>query len=191
MTDVAKLEGLLLRYRADLERFLERHASGLLRYENAEDLVQGVHARALAEAEAYEHRGEKEFLGWLHTLARRYVADRHDYWSAMKRGSGKVLRLSFSGTASGLAEGRPLPPGSEPGPSTFASRRELLGFATKALAVLPERDRRLVRWMSEGVDLKVQAERLEISYAAAQRAGLRALERFRKAFELASQGPRG
>ena len=70
------------------------------------------------------------------------------------------------------------------GPSTFAERRELLVLATKALTSLPQRDVDLVRWRSEGLGIDEQSERLGLSYAATQRAGLRALERFQAAFEL-------
>ena len=176
------LDELLVRHRDELVAFLEREASGLLRYEAAEDLAQGVHLRALEGAAAFTYRGEKEFFAWLYTVARRHVADRHAYWSALKRGSGKVLRLSWSRT--GTQGGDATPAGSTTGPSGFAAKREMLALAAQALAVLPARDRDLVRWASEDVDLNEQARRLEISYAAVQRAGLRALDRFRKAFEL-------
>ena len=101
----------------------------------------------------------------------------------MRRGSGKVLRITFSGSGSGVD----LPPALQAGPSTVASRKEMLVLAAKAMAALPPRDRKLVRWASEGVPLEDQAERLELSYAAVQKAGLRALERFRKTFIIASK----
>ena len=55
----------------------------------------------------------------------------------------------------------------------------------------PERDRNLVQMASEGVPLREQAERLQLSYAAVQKAGLRALERFRKAYELVARAGLG
>ena len=61
----------------------------------------------------------------------------------------------------------------------------MLELATRALSLLPERDRSLVRWASEGVDLTEQAERLGLGYAAVQRAAHRAVERLRGTLELA------
>ena len=59
----------------------------------------------------------------------------------------------------------------------------------KALAVLLPRDQQLVRWSSEGLDSGAMAERLGISRDAADRARLRALERFRKAHRLLARRP--
>lgn len=185
MAGETDLESLLVEHEARLRGFLEKEGAGLLRWETVDDLAQGVTLRALEEEERFEYRGAREFTGWLFTVARRYVADRNDYWSAIRRGSGKVLRLTWSDSSSG---GDPFakmtPPGTQPGPSTFADRREMLVLAAKAAHRLPPRDRKLVRWMSEGVPIEEQAERLGMSYAAAQRAGHRALDRFRKVFRL-------
>jgi DNA-directed RNA polymerase specialized sigma24 family protein len=62
-----------------------------------------------------------------------------------------------------------------------------LKLALEALATLLPKDRDLVRWSSEAVPLEEQAERLGISYDAAKQARLRALERFRKAYELSTR----
>lgn len=192
-TDVASSPGrneevmseLLVRYEGRLHGLLSREAGGILPFETVEDLAQGVNLRALKEAARFAYRSDEEFLAWLHVLARRYIADRHDYWSAIRRGSGRVLRLTWNDSQGGgdpLAE--LMPPETRTGPSTFASRREMVVLATRALHRLPPRDRSLVRWMSEGVDLREQAEKLDMTYEAAQRAGLRAVERFRKIFRL-------
>ncbi len=183
MSEAPSLTDLLVTYREDLVAYLGREAGGLLRFESADDLAQAVHMRLFEGAEGFEYRGEKAFLALLHKVARAVVADRHDYWSAMKRGSGRILRITTRLTGNPVGQ---LPAGAT-GPATFASRRELLVLSARALAVLPDRDRKLVRWAGEGVPLGVQAERLEVSYAAAQRAGLRAMERFRKAFQLISK----
>lgn len=183
------LEEALARHHAVLVDLVRREAAGLLRFETPEDLVQGICTRALAGRGNFEYRSEAECIGWLRTVARRHIADRHDYWSALRRGSGRVLRLTW-GSSGGSTEASPLPPGSMTGPGTFAERRESLVIAAQALAALPDRDRDLVKWMSEGVPLREQAERLGIAYLAAQRAGLRAVERFRKTFELISRKAR-
>ncbi len=72
-------------------------------------------------------------------------------------------------------------------PYTASSRREHLLQTARAFAALPARDRQLVRWMSEGLPLGDQAQQLGASTAATQRAGLRALSRFHKAFRLAGE----
>jgi hypothetical protein len=55
------------------------------------------------------------------------------------------------------------------------------------LAVLPARDRKLVRWATEGVGADEQARRLELTPAALRKARERALERFREAYALAAR----
>ncbi len=179
------LAPLLASHRAPLLRFIERHAGSVLRFESAEDLVQGVHLRAISGGVAFEYRSEKEWLGWLYALARSHLADRRSHWSALKRRPSRLLRLTGGATDDPDAASEPA--GSATGPSTFASRREQLATAVRALAVLLPRDRDLVRWHSEGVELDEQARRLGIGYDAAERAHLRALDRFRKAFRLVSR----
>jgi RNA polymerase sigma factor (sigma-70 family) len=158
---------------------MARHASGLLRFESAEDLAQGATVRALEAAPRYTHRDEAGFVGWLVTIARAYVADRNDWWKARKRQAGPALRLALAGDSQG--SGVPEPAGTRTGPATFAGRRDLLAQATRALAALGERDADLVRHQVEGLTVEETAERLGLTYAAAQRARLRALERLRKA----------
>jgi len=70
------------------------------------------------------------------------------------------------------------------GPATFADRRAQMEVATRALGLLPGRDRELVQALSRGLSIEETAERMGISHAAAQRARLRAQERFRQTYEL-------
>ena len=187
------LESLLVQHDTTLLVFLGHEASGLLRFESLEDLAQGVHLRALGRRDSFHFLGEQPFLAWLRAIARHHIADRHEHWSAIKRHSGKVVRYTLSGSHTDDSWGALLPADSRSGPGTFASRRELLILVSRALGLLPPRDRDLVRWMSEGVAIEAQASQLNISYAAAQRAGLRAVERLRKTFELVRrhEGNRG
>ncbi len=171
-----------MQHATELRRYVEKHASLLLRFETLDDLVQAIHLRALREEARFTYRSDKEFFGWMYKLARQSLADRRAYWQAMKRDSGRVLRLTFHGRDSMDVLTELLPPTTRPGPATFASRRELLVLAVKALDALPPRDRDLVRWASEDMPLEEQAAKLCVSYGAAQRAGLRAAERFRKTF---------
>ncbi len=65
--------------------FLARHAGWILRYETVEDLMQGLHVRVLERGKEFEYRGRDEFLKWIYTVARTLLADRNEYWSALKR----------------------------------------------------------------------------------------------------------
>ncbi len=198
MTEPATLTELLARYDDELIRFVRRAGSGLLRYESEEDLRQGVHQRAIEAAAAFECRGDAEFLAWLRALARAHVVDRHHYWTALKRQRGPLLRLTWNGGADRGSTAAGVPAADGGGPFTRASMREQMTLAVKVLGALPPRDRQLVRWASQGVALAEQADRLGVSYDAAQRAGRRAIERYRKTFLLVahhgdarvSRGPR-
>lgn len=176
------LAQLLTERRTFLLGLVRKEGRGLLGFEEADDLVQGVTVRALASSESFTWQGEDAFVGWLVTLTRRHLADRHDHWRALKRGAGRVVRLTRTGGSS--QQGARAPAHAGPGPRTFASQREALILASRALAALSDRDRRLVRWSSEGTDLAIQAERLGLSSDATRKASTRALERFRKTFQL-------
>ncbi len=189
MSEHDALGARLEQHRAELQRFVEKNASGLLRHESPEDLVQMVHELALRHAESarFEDRGDAAFDAWLHTLARGVIADRHDHWRALKRDRARILRLTVAPDAMDRGNARE-PAVSGAGPATRADRREQLALVTRVLDALPERDRLLVQWSSQNVPLEEQAVRLGATYGATQRAGVRALERFKKAFRLAAGG---
>lgn len=175
----------LERQRRELLRFVERRAGGaLLRMESAEDLAQDIYARALRAAQSFEWRDEAGFRAWLFEIARHHLDDKRDYWAALKRAGAAVLRLDAS-TDLDLAplDVRELA-ASVTGPSTFASRREQLAIAARALALLLPQDRAWVEAAARGEGTRAIAERLGVGLAAAESARKRALERFRKTFEL-------
>ena len=169
----------LTRFHGELLAYVRRHAGRLLRYESDEDLMQEVHLRALQAGPRYRHDGREPFLKWIHAVVRSVLADRHAHWGALRRRPAALLRLTQGGSGGGVD-----PALSATGPSTFAARREMLDLAVKALALLREEDRQLVRWRSEDVPLTEQAGRLGLSYAATDSASRRALERFRKSYRL-------
>jgi len=177
------LAELLVRHRGRLAAWIAREGSGLLKFESCEDLVQGVCEHALRVASRFEFRGEERFVAWLFEVARQRLADRNRYWSAFKRGSARVLRLTWTGLSDTAGGRERVPSSTATGPATVAARREQLALAARALALLSERDRKLVRWLSEGVAIEEQAQRLELSADSTRRASSRALERFRKTFE--------
>ena len=183
------LTDLLERQRADLVRYVARAGRGLMRYESAEDLAQGTILRALNGAAHFEYRGDSAFAGWIRTLGRQHIAERARYWRARKRNAGPVLRVTLtdrSEPGSGVN-----PPGFDVGPVTFADRRAQMEVATRALDLLPARDRELLESIARGHSIKETAERLGISGGATQRAHLRAQARFRQTYELIMRQHRG
>lgn len=182
----APLSELLEEHRDALARFLQREAQGLLRFEGIDDLVQGVHLKALKGEDRFRWEGEKAFIGWLFQLARQHIADVNAHWKALKRNAGPVLRVTLTGgdSASGALGVQPI--ASITGPLTFAARREHFEVAMRALATLPERDRLLIERTSRGATIEELSAELDLSYEAAQKARRRALQRFQQAFRVLS-----
>lgn len=174
---------LLERHRGVIVRYLARHGSGLLRFESAEDLAQGVSLKALRGEKHFTYQGEEPFIGWICTLARQHIADRNAYWKALKRNAGPMLRVTYGPAATDAGAGV-APADIARGPRTFAGVREQVEMAARALATLPPRDAQIVELIQAGEDVQTIADTIGVSYAAAQRARLRAIERFKKAFEL-------
>lgn len=181
-----ELERLVLLYQVELGGYLERRAGDLLRFEAAEDLLQGLVVSLLAAADGFQLRSDKENRAWFFGAAKKYLAMRRRYWGALKRDSGRLLRTGLGGltrTGDGLlgVEGFAA---SQTGPSTFAWRREQLVVAARALALLMPRDRELVEWASQDLSTEEIAGRLGVAQEAAAKARLRAIERLRKAHML-------
>ena len=123
--DHHNLPALLVRYQPQLLAFAQREAGvPLLRFETADDLVQGVHQEVLRCATRFEWRSEKEFLGWVFTVARRCLSARRAHWFALKRNRGKVLRLTWSGPGADQSSYRLCAADTGTVPSSFAFRRE-------------------------------------------------------------------
>jgi RNA polymerase sigma factor (sigma-70 family) len=181
------LEDLLVLHRETLRRHVERRAGWLLRYDSADDLLQGILVRALERGEGVAFESERRFLAWLKQVARSYLADRSNHWTALKRRSAALLRITAGDVSREDGHTVAIPPADVAGPSTVAQRREQLSLAVKVLGTLSERDRRLVRWSAEGVPLREVAERLDITHDAAKKASARAMERFRKAYRFAAE----
>src|SRR5687768_4823928 len=182
----SSLAEMLQGHRPQLLAWAQREAGvALLRFESADDLVQGVHQEALRSAERLEWRGEEAFMAWLYQIARRHLNNRRDHWFAIKRNGANILRLTWTGPQ-GEAQRIPLAD-TATGPATFANRREQMTLATKALSLLLPRDREIVQWTAAGLSIEDQAARLGMSVEAAQRAKNRAIERLQKAFTIVSR----
>lgn len=173
------LELLLQQYRGRVTRWVQRHASpALLRMEGVEDLVQSAYAQALTSAPGFEDRSEAEFQAWLFKITRRCLRNRSRHWGALKRNSGKLLRLTWSGSLDTTAA---LPiPETGPGPVTLTLRKEQLLMVAKALDRLSPRDQNLILWSVAGQSTSELSAGLEISANAAERARQRAFERLRE-----------
>ncbi|MCK6481950.1 MAG: hypothetical protein L6R43_17925 [Planctomycetes bacterium] len=185
MSAATGLPDLLQVHRGRIETMVRFEARGLLRFETEEDLVQGILARALERGGSFAYRDDPSFFSWIRRTAESYLADRRAHWGALKRRAGRVLRLTQGGGEPSPGSVRE-PPSDATGPSTFASRREQIGLVMKALDLLLPKDRDLVRWSADGVDVEETARRLGLGYEAAGKARQRALDRFRKSFELVS-----
>ena len=171
------LAELLEKHRSALVAYVARHGGRILRFETADDIAQGICLRLLERPDAFDYEGEKQFLSWMYAATKNFLANRHAYWLAVRRRPSALLTLTTHGPAATAT-----------GPPTFAERREALGLAYEALAVLLDRDRQLVLWTAEDVPLRTIGERLGLSYSAVERARARAIERFRQAYELARRG---
>jgi len=175
------LAELLERHRAALSRFVHLRAGGLKRHESADDLIQGIHLRALRQEDGFTYRSDNEFFAWLVIIARQHFGDRNDHWNALRRHATVVLRITTSEKTQASSPGVQ-PAGQQTGPLTFAERREQIQIATRVLATLGERDQQIIEYVSAGRSIQEVADVLGIEYAAAEIARRRALERFRKKY---------
>ncbi len=174
------LADLLTEHREVVVRYFAGKGKSVRRYESPEDLAQGVHLHALQQEHRFDYQGERQFVAWVLRLARQHLRDRIAHWKALKRDAGPVLRITYTeATRAGVN-----PPAQITGPITNASRKEQLHLATLAMDGLPPRDREIVRLMTAGADIEGISRQLKISSSAAQRARLRALERFRKIYDI-------
>lgn len=188
MATEAELLPLLERTRGTLTAYLEREARGLLARESIDDVVQGVHVRALRQAEQLQIRSDGEFFNWLKIVARQHVLDRQKYWSALRRQGGAMLRITAAPSSTSAGGSGIDPAANVTGPATYAMRREMVELAGKAVKTLLPRDQELVRYSTDGMPIEQIASLLGLSYDAAEQARRRAMERFKKAYELLTRG---
>lgn len=179
-------EQLVLERSDRIEAVVRRYAGALLRIETVDDLAQDARLRALERRDAFEWRGPEAFDGWLRTVVRSHLEDRRVYWNAARRNAGHLLRVSLAAPESGAPRGVE-PISSRTGPLTFAERRDQMELAMQALATLLPRDQRILELERADATVEELAEELDVTPTAAARARLRALDRFRRAFDLYSR----
>ncbi|MBI3817046.1 MAG: hypothetical protein HY286_00015 [Planctomycetes bacterium] len=183
-----ELRNALDQHRGRLLQFVRKRGSALLKYEEEDDLLQGIQLRILGAASEFEFRGESAALRWMLQLSEQYLIDRRRYWHACRRDGRGLLHITQATITRGRAGGAVADPTSSvTSPSSSASKRETQTLAGLVLNLLVERDQLLVRSFLNNDSLPDLAASLGLSYEAAKKSRLRALERFRKAFELASK----
>lgn len=185
------LSDLLVLHHDALCVYVGSRGGRLLRYETVDDLVQGVVVRALERGAEFRFQGEERFLAWMYTVARSFLADRHAHWLALRRRPAGLFRLLQNDSETGDPHAVREPAIDATGPSTFASRREQITLALRALDLLFPRDRDLVRWTTQGLSVEEIAARLDVAPNTAVQARGRALGRLRKAHRIVTARSRG
>lgn len=178
------LQDLLVERPDQLEALVRRHAGALLRRESIDDLAQHIRVRLLEKCAAFEWRGDAAFRGWLETVARNELNGRRAYWNAARRSAGHVLRLTLGPQATGQVGVQPA--ASRTGPLSFAERRDQIDLALEAMTTLLPRDQRILELERAGASVAEIAVALDVTEVAATKARQRALDRFRRAFEVMS-----
>lgn len=182
-----RLDELLVQRAAALEALVRRHAGALVRHESHEDLAQGVRLRLLERADVFEWRGDAPFAAWLETVVRNELNGRRAYWNAARRAAGHLLRLT-QGPASTGAPAGVQPAAQRTGPLSFAERRDQLDLALAAMETLLPRDQQILELERAGATTSDLAAALDLPEPSAAKARQRALQRFRRAYELLSRG---
>jgi RNA polymerase sigma factor (sigma-70 family) len=182
------LGSLLVSHIEFLEGFIKKHGRLILLHESIEDLVQGASLHVLRSSNRFEYRGELAFLGWLARLARQHLANRARYWKVRRRHAGALLREVPAWNGELSSDSGLQPADSRTGPSTRASRKEIMALGARALAMLLDRDQAILEMVVAGQGIGEIAAGLGISYDAAERARSRALARFQRTLLLLSPG---
>ena len=86
---------LLIQHRDQLEHAVRLKAAGLIRYESADDLVQGIHMHALDVRDKFDYRDTRAFQAWLMRIAEQHISDRNRYWMAKKRKAERMIALTW------------------------------------------------------------------------------------------------
>lgn len=133
------VDELLERYLPDLERYVARHASPLVRaQESAGDVALSV-CREVLEAlrgGRFEYRGEAPFRQWLYRAAVMKLATRHRHWRALRRDPERGAAPAPDSHASAARDERT--------PSLDAIANEELARFQAAFAQLPERHQQVI-----------------------------------------------
>lgn len=172
------VDELLGRYLPDLERYLARHASPLVRaQESASDLALSVCREVLESLRGgrFRYQGEAPFREWLYRAAVMKLATRHRHWRALRR---DPERLHDAGPFDASTAARAAEPRDDRTPSLEAARNEELARFHEVFQDLPERYQQVILLHHvECLDHAGMGERLGISEANSRMLLSRALAR--------------
>jgi RNA polymerase sigma factor (sigma-70 family) len=159
-----QFEALLERHLPDLRNYLRKNMGAALEQrESCNDLAQSVCREVLQEQGRYQFQGDAAFRKWLLQIALRKLIDRRRFYGAMKR--GKVEREADLPSVWRIEEVAKLAKtlGS---PSGEAMMREDVGRLGRALDLLSESDREVIRLIHiDGLTHADVAERMACTEA--------------------------
>jgi RNA polymerase sigma factor (sigma-70 family) len=172
------VEELLVRYLPELQDYVARHASPLVRgQESVDDLALSVCREVLESLRGgrFRYQGEGPFRQWLYRAAVMKLLTRHRHWRAERRDPGRAPVGAAEERSAGpvRVEGR-----DERTPSLDAIWSEELARFQAAFERLPERHQRVILLHQvEALGHAEIAERLGISEANSRMLLSRALGR--------------
>lgn len=147
--------------------------------DSAEDVVQATLIKALDKLHTY--RGEAPLFTWLCTFCRREISA----WYQRARRNAEVSLDDERGGAGPLLDTIALPPLDDP--AQALDRRELSQLVHATLDLLPGNYSDALEWKYiDGLSVVEIAERLRLSYKAAESLLTRARQAFREQYSLAA-----
>ncbi len=139
--DEQALAQLLQRHLPAVRAFVRSHMAPQLRArESASDVVQSVCRELLTHQDRFQHPGERGFIAWLYTTARRKIQNRARDIQREKRDAGREVHDLSESTlgALGAAYAR------ISSPSGRALREEEVARLEAAIDQLPEEQREVI-----------------------------------------------
>ena len=176
--DERAFDALFERYAPMLRRFAaERLPARMRRRVSAQDVLQEAHLVAHERRGDFEDRGENSFRNWLLRIVELKVRE------AVRHHEGAKLRAALREEPRGIFREPDRVAARGPTPSQAAIGAEMVDLARRALLVLPEQQREIVRLVrEEHLPLAVVAERTGMTHDAAKKAYGRAMARFTTEF---------
>ena len=187
MSDLAQARRLLAGDESAFEEFFAGYFPRLYRFAHArlagnedaaEEIAQATLIRAINKLHTY--RGEAALFTWLCTLCRREIA-------AWRERNGKIAEIPLADDHPPTRAALEVLAAFGENPETELRRRELSGLVQAILDHLPGHYGDALEWKYiEGLSVGEIADRLGVSYKAAESMLSRARQAFRKGFALVS-----
>lgn len=142
--DPAAIDDLLADHLPGLRAFIRLRSGPRLRaLEESQDLVQSVCREILEHLDRYQYHGEEKFRAWLFATAIRKLANRQEYYAALKRDVGRNRGAAPAGDGSADGELHELYHAFIT-PSRDAAGREELASVEAAFDELPDDYREVI-----------------------------------------------